>query len=248
VDFLCDEAASLGHFQPVDDGLAMGRGFGVRLTLIYQSMGQLRKCYPDGQEQTLLSNVSQVFFAANDQVTLDYVSSRLGEETIVVESGGSSSGTSRQVPTFASGHHGGSTTYSCNQNDNWSQVGRKLLKPEEVAALPPSTAITFTPGVPPVWTTLVRYFEEPSLGRPPGPWARIRAAAMTVYASCFLLVIGCVAAFLLVKADLSHHPLVPPEPAAPPAIYELPVIEEPRPPVPTGRVPMPKQRVRRSVH
>jgi hypothetical protein len=70
---------------------------------------------------------------------------------------------------------------------------------------------------------------------------------MTVYASCFLFAIGCVAAFLLVKADLSHHPLVPPETAPPPAIDQLPVIEEQRPPVPTGRVPMPKQRVRRSV-
>ena len=32
---------------------------------IYQSVSQLKKCFPEGQEQTLLSNVSQVFFGIN---------------------------------------------------------------------------------------------------------------------------------------------------------------------------------------
>ena len=31
-------------------------------------------------------------------------------------------------------------------DDNWQQQARKLLKPEEVMALSPSTAITFAPG------------------------------------------------------------------------------------------------------
>jgi type IV secretion system protein VirD4 len=34
------------------------------------------------------------------------------------------------------------------------------LKPEEVLALDERTAITFTPGIPPIWTTLERYYEN----------------------------------------------------------------------------------------
>ena len=46
---------------------------------IYQSLGQLKKCFPDGQDQTLLSNTTQVFFGVNDQQTAEYVSARLGK-------------------------------------------------------------------------------------------------------------------------------------------------------------------------
>ncbi len=49
-----------------------------------------------------------------------------------------------------------------NSNDNWQQSARKLLKPEEVLALDERTAIVFTPGMPPIWTTLVRYYERKS--------------------------------------------------------------------------------------
>ena len=42
--------------------------------------------------------------------------------------------------------------------------GRKLLKPDEVLGLSERIAITFTPGVPPIWTTLVRYYEESLVG------------------------------------------------------------------------------------
>ena len=66
VTFVLDEAASLGRMYALDDAVDKYRGYGVRLQFYYQSVSQLRKCFPDGQEQTLLSNVSQVFFSVND--------------------------------------------------------------------------------------------------------------------------------------------------------------------------------------
>jgi len=78
VHFVLDEAASLGHMEALDDAVDKYRGYGVRLQFYYQSLGQLKKCFPDGQEQTLLSNVSQVFFGVNDLGTAEYVSNRLG--------------------------------------------------------------------------------------------------------------------------------------------------------------------------
>ncbi len=80
----------------IDDALDKYRGYGVRLQLYYQSIGQLKKCFPEGQDQTLLSNVSQMFFAVNDKDTAQYVSDRLGEETIIVTSGGTSTSHSWQ--------------------------------------------------------------------------------------------------------------------------------------------------------
>ena len=155
VHFVLDEAASLGHMDALDDAVDKLRGYGVRLQFYYQSLGQLQKCFPNGQDQTLLSNVTQVFFGVNDQQTADYVSARLGEETIVVNSGGTRSGKSHQTAS-----PGQNVSHSSNANQNWQFLGRKLLKPEEVTALPDRVAITFTPGVPPLATRLVRYYEK----------------------------------------------------------------------------------------
>ena len=171
--------------EALDDAVDKYRGYGVRLQFYFQSVSQLRKCFPDGQDQTLLSNVSQVFFGTNDLPSAEYVSNRLGEETIVVRSGGTSTGTSRQSSNKGDG------SYSCSSNvsDNWAQHGRKLLKPEEILALPDRSVITFTPGVPPIWTTRIRYFEERNLGRRPELWERLKAMANVVSGSLILLLV-----------------------------------------------------------
>lgn len=183
VHFLIDEAAALGHMEALDDALDKLRGYGVRLQLYYQSVGQLKSCWPDGRDQTLLSNTTQVFFSVNDNDTAEYVSTRLGEETIVVDSGGRSGGWSKQP---------NERSYSQNWNSGWQQIARKLLKPEEILQLRPRTAITFHPGCPPICTTLVRYFEEPGLGRRPR-WATARA----LFDAVVLLTTAALVAFLL---------------------------------------------------
>jgi type IV secretion system protein VirD4 len=184
VYFILDEMASLEHLTAIDDAVDKYRGYGVRLICLFQSIGQLRRCFPDGQEQTLLSNTTQVFFGVNDQQTAELVSARLGEETIVVESGGSSRGTSHTWSDGPQRSVSNSTSY--NTNENWQQQARKLLKPEEVVALPPRTAITFTPGMPPICTTLLRYYEEKNLGQRPG-WLRRLCVACGMFAASAVL-------------------------------------------------------------
>lgn len=197
VNFVLDEASSLGNLQSLDDAVDKYRSYGVRLHFFYQSLGQLKKCFPEGQEQTLLSNVTQVFFGINDLQTAEYVSNRLGESTIVVSSGGTSTGISRQ---HSSKSEGGSTSYSTNESSNWSQLGRRLLKPDELMVLSPRIAICFTPGVPPIWTTLVRYYEESLVIRQPGLWIRFLAATrVLVKASVLLFVAYWFAAMCLEK-------------------------------------------------
>ncbi len=194
VHCVLDEASSLGHLQVVEDMLAIGRGYSVRLQFYFQSVGQLKKCFPQGQEQTLMSNVTQVFFGVNDKDTAEYVSARLGEQTIVVESGGSSRGQSGQL--FGKG----GVTQSTNSNRNWQQVGRKLLKPEEVLALSPRVAITFAPGIRPICTQLLRYYEEKkSLWKQRGRLHGIVACCQSFFKATVLLLAAGLVAFAATK-------------------------------------------------
>jgi type IV secretion system protein VirD4 len=182
VHFVLDEAASLGHLEALDDAVGIARGYGIRLQFYYQSLGQLKKCWPDGADQTLLSNTSQIYFGVNDLATAEQVSGRLGEETVIVESGGTSKGTSSQTSRNGTETSSGR---SRNSNENWQQQAHKLLKPDEVMALSPRTAITFTPGCRrPIVTTLLRFYEEKGLAR---PRSRFVIAAKTL--ACSLLAV-----------------------------------------------------------
>jgi type IV secretion system protein VirD4 len=200
VHFVLDEAATLGHMDAIDDAVDKYRGYGVRLQFYYQSIGQVRKCFPDGQEQTLLSNVSQVFFGVNDKDTAQYVSDRLGEETIIVNSGGTSSGTTRQEAMVGQS----TTSRSTQRSDNWAQQARRLLKPEEVAALPARVAITFTPGVPPVWTTLIRYYEEKLPAAGSLLWEK-----MTIFARSVVFLVMSLGLACMVEEAVSKHNAMP---------------------------------------
>ncbi len=159
VDFVIDEAAFLGPMEPITNALNWGRGYGISLTLVYQCMAQVEKCFPHGQHQAALASTCQIFFAANDNATGDYISLRGGDQTVIVQDGGTNTGSS-------SGHNEGgrdssrNAGFSSGSSVNWKQHQRRLLKPEEVLALPRRTAITFVAGMPPICTTLLRYYEE----------------------------------------------------------------------------------------
>lgn len=85
---------------------------------------------------------------------------------------------------------GGSTTTSWGRNHNWNQMGRRLLKPEEVTALDARIAVTFAPGVPPLCTALARYYEE----RPGRAWWRAFRMRLEVwFAAVSLLALSAAA-------------------------------------------------------
>ncbi len=162
VHLVLDEAASLGPMPAINNVLQVGRGFGLHLQTYWQSQGQLKKCFPkEGEDLLLLSNSTQVYAAANEPVTCDFISKRLGTMTQVVKSGGHSSGKSH---TFSKGpHRSVSDGWTSNSNSNWAQQQRALMTPDEVGNLDPRTAITFAPGMRPIITRTIRYYEEPKL-------------------------------------------------------------------------------------
>jgi len=171
--FVLDEANSLGQMEALENAVSLGRGYGVRLQFFYQSTGQLETCWRDGLDKTLLGNCTQVYFAVRDLETAEQVSKQLGESTIVLKSGGTNTGGSKQSnspePSSSKGE-------SWGESENWQFHGRALLKPEEVIALNPRLAVTFAPGVRPICTALTRYYEGPA-GKAPSRLTRLRTAA-----------------------------------------------------------------------
>lgn len=178
VHMVLDEIAQLGRLEAVEDMLTIGRGYGIKITAIFQSMSQLKKVFPAGQEGVLLSNTTQVFFAVQDLETAKFVSERLGEETITVAGGGTNTGWSNSP-----GQNGETNrSYSGGASSSWAQQARRLLKPEEVSGLDPRIALTFAPGSPPIGTYLVRYYEPEFMAQ-----RHIGATKAFIDATCLLL-------------------------------------------------------------
>jgi type IV secretion system protein VirD4 len=195
VHFILDEAASLKHLECIDDAIQLGRGYGICCHICLQSKGQIKLIVGEGQEQTLLSNTTQIVFGTNDHETAVWESDLLGEKTITVESWGTNKGTNHGYSagrdrSVNSGSSGGSS-------QNTAQQVRRLLKPEEIRALSPRTALIFTPGLRPFATTLIRYYEEPNLFKPPSFVRRFWSAFTILFRSALLCAVSLVIAAVL---------------------------------------------------
>lgn len=231
VHFILDEAASLGRMDCIDDAIDKSRAYDMRLQFYYQSPGQLKRCFPDDQGQTLLSNTTKVFFSVSDNNTAEYVSAHIGEETIIVTSGGTSSGSSTNWSSTPQGGQqgsGGSETSS----SNWAQQARKLLKPEEVMTLDPRLAITLAPGMPPILTRLARYYEEPKLGRRPG-WLRRSITACRILAASLVFCVVAVGLAAVLTFTIQNVERLPGADWVP--RQQFPIFDQRRPDVPAAQ-------------
>lgn len=213
VHAIIDEAGSVGQMDCISDVLNVGRGFGLKLQLYYQDMGRLKECWKN--PQGVLSNTTQIFFSVNDPDTADYVSKRLGSETILVEGGGRSASTSRGT-SFSSGtgssSASSSTNWSGSSSSDWKQQSRELLKSAEIQQLDRRIAITLMPGARPLWTTLIRYYEEKALLRYRGWFLRMIAAGRMLLLSATLLFFALIATAAIHQEArrVTHQPQLPP--------------------------------------
>jgi type IV secretion system protein VirD4 len=219
VHAVLDEAASLeANFGALEDSVDKFRGYGLRCQFYYQSYGQLAKCWPKDQGTTLLSNTSaKIFTGTADMQTASLISSMLGRSTILVENAGENSSGGRNRSWTTSGH-GGNSSSGINSgwgtNRGWQQAPRELLKPEEILTLPSLWTITFPgPGMAPVLTQMVRYFDAPGLfRRGSGLFARFFAACRTLLGSILVLAVALVLAGALTQALEEQARQAPPSP------------------------------------
>lgn len=133
--FLLDEIARLGYMRILETARDAGRKYGITLTMIYQSIGQLRETYGGRDASSKwFESASWISFAAiNDPETADYISRRCGMTTVEVDQ------VSRSVQS-----QGSSRTRSKQL------AARPLILPHEVLRMRADEQIVFTAGNPPL--------------------------------------------------------------------------------------------------
>lgn len=129
--FLLDEVARLGYLRILETARDAGRKYGITLTMIFQSLGQMREAY-GGRDATSkwFESASWISFAAiNDPDTADYISKRCGDTTVEVDQTNRSSGMK------------GSSRSRSKQ-----LIRRPLILPHEVLRMRADEQIVFTSG------------------------------------------------------------------------------------------------------
>jgi type IV secretion system protein VirD4 len=133
--FLLDEVARLGYMRILETARDAGRKYGITLTMIYQSIGQMRETYGGRDAASKwFESASWISFAAiNDPDTADYISKRCGMTTVEVDQ------VSRSFQA-----KGTSRTRSKQL------AARPLIQPHEVLRMRADEQIVFTAGNPPL--------------------------------------------------------------------------------------------------
>jgi type IV secretion system protein VirD4 len=113
-----DEFHILGSLSCVESAAAQIAGFGLRLAIAVQDLGQIKSRYPRSWE-TFIGNAGIIqAFALADQTSLEYISKRLGQAPTLSRS--------TNAPGFEQ------ATRNAATGESWSLGVHPLLTPEEV--------------------------------------------------------------------------------------------------------------------
>lgn len=155
--FLLDEMPSLGRMPQIEQALVYGRGYGVRLLAISQTLEKLRTVYP-GSWRTFLSSDVCLFFGSTEQEVAEYVSQRLGKKTVLSRGENLSYSQSRQDKNLTMPPSGSSSE---QKGTSFSEAQRSLLSMDEVARLKPSVLTAFVIGEYPLLLQRLNHLTHP---------------------------------------------------------------------------------------
>lgn len=166
VRFLLDEAATLGPMESLYAMIMFGRSFGLRSTLLFQSMSQVERCFPESQAHDYRATVATVATGVNDFQSAKHLSDWIGNTTVhsTTVANGQNSGES---------HTSGINDQSHGSNQGWNAstslatTGRSLLQPEEILQLPRQLSLILLPHTPPILAEKTPYYQKARK-----PWLR----------------------------------------------------------------------------
>lgn len=144
VRFLLDEFANIGTIPEFDLKLSTMRSYEISCTIIIQNLAQLKAMYKDNWENITGNCDSFLFLGGQEQTTLEYVSKKLGKETIRTRN------SSRNY-----GGRGGSSL-------SYNTTGRDLMTPDEIAKMSTSDCILFIRGLAPFFGKKYDYPKHPN--------------------------------------------------------------------------------------
>lgn len=139
VRFMLDEFANVGEIPEFEQKVATMRNFDISVTIILQNMAQLKAMYKDSWESLTGNCDTFIFLGGQEQTTLEYVSKKLGKETIKAKN------TSRSF-----GSRGSSS-------QSFNTMGRELMTPDEIARMDNGYCIVFLRGELPFYTKKYDY-------------------------------------------------------------------------------------------
>jgi len=139
--FLLDEAASLDRLEIIEDGVALMRGFHLKLWLLFQDLSQLKSIYAQRWPTFVANSGLRQVFSVNDLDTADYVSRLMGNGTIEV--------LNESIQPLSAGAAG-----------TVGVVSRPVLTPDEVARLPGDELLLLYDRMLPIRAKKMAYFDQ----------------------------------------------------------------------------------------
>ena len=140
---MLDEFPQLGKLESIEKSLAICAGYGVKICIVAQSMGQLNKIYT--KDNAIPGNCHvQIYFTPTLEDgggTAKTLSDTLGEKTI---------------HSYSKSNNGKPFETSTST----SNMARKLMTPDEVRRMPDDRELVFVAGFRPVYGKKIRYYEE----------------------------------------------------------------------------------------
>lgn len=132
VHFVMDEFANVALPDEFDKLLSTMRSREISVSIIIQNMAQLKALFEKTWESIVGNCDEMVYLGGNEQSTHEYVSKRLGKETIDTNTYGQSRGRNG------------------NYSTNWQITGRELMTPDEVGRMDNAYALLFIRGERPI--------------------------------------------------------------------------------------------------
>ena len=151
---LLDEMPALGYMPQIENALIYGRGYGVSLMAISQTIEKIKAIYPNSWNTFLSSHLS-IFFGASDYKTCELISNLLGRTTVQSRSENQGHSQSKQeVERFGAA---ASNATSQQSGASFSETGRALFAPDEVRKIDSSVLIAFLRGEDPIILQRLNY-------------------------------------------------------------------------------------------
>ncbi|GAB5440128.1 MAG: hypothetical protein Fues2KO_04770 [Fuerstiella sp.] len=161
IRFLLDESASLGPMDSLYAMIMFGRSYGLRSSLLFQSMSQIERCFPESQKDDFLGTTASVICGATDLATAKMASEWMGNYTELSHSEqsglNSGDGKSQGLTDYSQ-----SVNHGISQSSTANEISRALMRPEEVLQMPPQLGIVLLPNVRPILIQKVPYFAKAS--------------------------------------------------------------------------------------
>ena len=138
-----EEGYVLGHHAEIESALSILRGFNSRMTIVFQSLAQVKQLYP--HTWGLFGNGAVLSFRPGDIETAEWLSKRSGETTRPVLSASDPSG-----------------PHDFSVRPSWSQQKRPRIPVAALFSMPNGRALVFLPGdEAPRVARIKGYFELP---------------------------------------------------------------------------------------